>query len=225
MQKEKPEHGEKRKNEGLGKRRSEDAQKRRPRPERKSKRKRKRRKNPQRRRQERGDGGESAKPGKDVKGAVEKGVVETGRAILEMAHGYARSGLIYQATDLYLRVMRKCPSQEGQEAKRRLLEIAQQHELSGRRHLALALYEKVAAFPDPQGSGGEKRASALDEETIPMARGKRQQEAVGGDMAEIPFVDLTEDVDMKQNFDRLGRVQRSQIEIPPAVNSLKKLKG
>jgi len=152
--------------------------------------------------------------------------LSSARGILELAHRYAQSGKIYQAADMYQRLMRKYPkSPEGQEARRRILEIAKRHEADGRRRLALSLYEKVEAFPDAQESGGKERAPAFEEETIRVVVRKTTKEVVGGVMAEIPFVDLREDVDMEQNFERLGRVQTSRVDIPRTVSSLKELKG
>ena len=152
--------------------------------------------------------------------------LSSARHVLELAHRYAQSGKIYQATDMYQRLMQKHPeTPEGQEARRRILEIAERHEAGGRRHLALSLYEKVAAFPDAQKSRGKDRVSALEKGTIRLAVGKHPEKVAGGVMAEIPFIDLTEDVNMKQNFERLGRVQRSRMDIPRTVKSLKKLKG
>jgi len=152
--------------------------------------------------------------------------LSSARRILELAHRYAQSGKIYQAADMYQKLMRKYPkTPEGQEARRRILEIAQRHEADGRRHLALSLYEKVEAFPDAQESGGKERAPALEEETIRVVVRKHTKEVVGSAMAEIPFVDLREGVDMEQNFERLGRVQTSRVDIPRTVSSLKELKG
>src|SRR3972149_7501982 len=152
--------------------------------------------------------------------------LSSARRILELAHRYAQSGKIYQAADMYQKLMRKYPkTPEGQEARRRILEIAQRHEADGRRHLALSLYEKVEAFPDAQESGGKERAPALEEETIRVVVRKHTKEVVGSGMAEIPFVDLREGVDMEQNFERLGRVPTSRGGIPRAGRSLKGLTG
>lgn len=134
-----------------------------------------------------------------------------GRPILEMAHRYARRGLIFHATDLYLRLLRRTPhAQEGREARCRIIEIAVQHEAKGRRYLAASLYKQLLAIPAAMESPSEGEAGA---EGRPAER------------KWFAFVDLREEIDMKQNFERLGRVQRRRMDILRTVNMLKELKG
>ncbi len=157
--------------------------------------------------------------------------LSSARGILELAHRYAQSGKIYQATDMYQRLMRKHPeTSEGQEARRRILEIAERHEADGRRHLALSLYEKVEAFRSRENSADEEQPIGLDEETgtkegMTKAHKREDRKTNYETMDEIPFVDLTEEVNLRRNFERLGEVKRTHADIHLQVDSLKRLKG
>lgn len=133
------------------------------------------------------------------------------RALLEAVHRHAQRGETYLAVERYLKLMREHPGTlEGHEARQALLDIAQRYEAEGKRYHALSLYDKVAAsltVPKPRGSN---EASRRTHETK---------------MAEIPFVDLTEDVHIAQNFERLGRVHRVRTGIlHQTVDALAKLK-
>jgi hypothetical protein len=151
--------------------------------------------------------------------------------VLELAHRYAQSGKIYQATDMYQRLMQRHPeTPEGQEARRRILEIAERHEAGGRRRLALSLYEKVAAFRSRENSADEEQPIGLDEEAgtkegMTKARKREDRKTNYETMDEIPFVDLTEEVNLRPNFERLGEVKRTHADIHLQVNSLRRLKG
>jgi hypothetical protein len=165
-------------------------------------------------------------------------VKETGvgpkRAILEIAHRCLKRGEIYLATDMYQRIMQRQPrTPEGQEARGKIIEIAQHHEANGRKYMALSLYEKIAAFPDVQKfapdneiiGGGAKR-SRENVLSADKARSNHKGERPGikqEAMKEIPFVDLTETVSIKQNFARLGQVQRRVADHSGTVATLKKL--
>jgi hypothetical protein len=152
------------------------------------------------------------------------------RCVLELAHRYAQSGKIYQATDMYQRLMQKHPeTPEGQEARSRILEIAERHEAEGRRHLALSLYEKAAAFRSKNNSADEEQSIGLDEETgteeaMRKTHRREARETDYGMMDEIPFVDLTEEVNLGRNFERLGEVKRIHADIHLQVDSLRRLK-
>lgn len=167
------------------------------------------------------------------------------RAVLKMAQRCMERGDIYQAADMYQRIMRKHPrTPEAQEARGKIIEIAQRHEANGRRYVALSLYEKVvAAFPDVEEFLNEKKK--LDPEIIRKAgksfgekmlsagmagrkeaRKSHKRESPGRNretIEEIPFVDLTETVNIKQNFVRLGRVQRRVADHSGTVVTLRKL--
>ncbi len=158
----------------------------------------------------------------------------TTRAILEIAHRCLERREIYLATDMYQRIMQKYPrTPEGQEARGKIMEIAQHHEANGRKYIALSLYEKVAAFPDAQEfaldeeiiggvakRAGENVLSAEKERRSPKGESHGKNQEI---MEEIPFIDLTERVDIKQNFERLGQVQRSVADISGTVSNLIKL--
>ncbi len=168
------------------------------------------------------------------------------RAVLKMAQRCMERGDIYQAADMYQRIMRKHPrTPEAQEARGKVMEIAQQHEANGRRHTALSLYEKAAAFPDVWEFLNEKKKLAPEIMEIIRKAGKSLGEKMlsagmtgrkrGGaikresparnreTIEEIPFVDLTETVNIKQNFVRLGRVQRRVADHSGTVATLRKL--
>lgn len=142
------------------------------------------------------------------------------RALLEAAHRHAQRGEMYLATERYLKLMREHPGTlEGGEARQALLDIAQRYEAEGKRYHALSVYDKVAAWLAAGRPPGSNEASRRIHET------KGRQEQNRGTMTEIPFVDLTEDVHMAQNFERLGRVHRVRAEmLHQAVDSLAKLK-
>ncbi len=147
------------------------------------------------------------------------------RALLEAAHGYAQQGKTYLAIDRYLKLIREHPhSLEGREAGRALLSIAQTYEAKGKRYHALSVYDKVAAWLAARKlPAGEDESPALHERTHTtkgdQGGGNRQT------MDEVPFVDLTEDVHLTQNFERLGRVHRMRAEtLRQAVDFLTRLK-
>lgn len=151
---------------------------------------------------------------------------ETARAILELAHGCFQRGEIYQATDIYQHLLKRHPDTiEAQQGVQRIFEIAQHHEGSGRRHIALSLYEKVAAFRVAQEIADDARKSVeqVSDEGVRIQQRRRKRD--GGDnetTAEIPFVDLTQAIDLKQNFCRLGEIEKKQApDIASMVNSLK----
>jgi len=138
------------------------------------------------------------------------------------------------ATDMYLRIMQRHPrTAESRESRGKMVEIAQQHEASGRKYVALSLYEKIAAFPDVQEFAPDKeiigRGVKSSREYVLSAekarsihkrerRGRKQET-----MEEIPFVDLTETVNIKQNFVRLGQLQRRVADHSGTVATLRKL--
>ncbi len=65
--------------------------------------------------------------------------------MFRMASAYQRTGGIHQAIGLYDEIMVEFPdSLEAQEARRRLLDIAREHEEQGKWRSALCLYRKVA---------------------------------------------------------------------------------
>lgn len=170
------------------------------------------------------------------------------RALLELAHRHARSGKTYLATERYLKLMREHPGTlEGGEARQALLDIAQRYEAEGKRYHALSVYDKVATWlAAGKPSGSKDESPVLDERTrrpvtrtvaeeasgpVEQEASRRTHETKGsegqnrGTMDEIPFVDLTEDVHMAQNFERLGQVHRVPTGIlHQTVDVLAKLK-
>lgn len=146
------------------------------------------------------------------------GAGATGRAIVGLARRYVQQGLIYVATELYKRVMREyAGTPESREAQQGLLEIAHQHEASGRQRLALALYDTL------QESGAKGVDDITDgQETVPGDEGKNRT-GLATLMAEAPFVDLMEHVSIIQNFERLGQEHRRAVEITRWVKALKGL--
>jgi len=165
-------------------------------------------------------------------------------AVLKMAQRCMERGQIYQAADMYLRIMRKHPrTPEAQEARRRIVEIAQQHEANGRRYVALSLYEKIAAFPDVEEFLSEKKelppeiiskaGKSFGEKMLSAgmpgkkkARRSYKRKTPGTNretMEEVPFVDLTESVNIKQNFVRLGQLERRVADHSETVAALRKL--
>jgi len=170
----------------------------------------------------------------------DKVAAQTRHSILEMAHQYAQRGEIYRATDRYLKLMRAYPNtQEGQEAREAILKIAERYGAEGKRYHALSLYNKLAAFAAEKSVVGEEKIPVWDKETIKavvrryteeiwgaiMGEGARKTGVDRGAMDEVPFVDLRGEVHVKHNFERLGRVQRSRVDITRAVNALRELKG
>lgn len=147
------------------------------------------------------------------------------RALLEAAHRHAQSGETYLATERYLKLMREHPGTlEGGEARQALLDIAQRYEAEGKRYHALSVYDKVATWLAAGKPSGSKDESPVLDERTPRPVTRTAAEGTSG-MDEIPFVDLTEDVHMAQNFERLGRVHRVRAEmLRQAVDSLTKLK-
>lgn len=174
---------------------------------------------------------------------LQRGELSSTRRVLEVAHQYAQSGRIYQAADRYLRLAQEYPrTREGQEAIRRILAIARQHEAGGRRYLALSLYDRVAALPIGEESDSEEQlygsqevvgqASSLSTMGRQDARPTKIDKAIEvvvsrytkGLMHGVPFIDLTEEIHSKRNFERLGEVKRARADIHLAVDSLKRLK-
>lgn len=171
----------------------------------------------------------------------DKVAAQTRHSILEMAHQYAQRGEIYRATDRYLKLMRAYPNtQEGQEAKEAILKIAERYGADGKRYHALSLYNKLAALAAERSvDGGEEKIPEWDKEAIKavvrryteeiwgaiMGDGARKTGVDRGAMDEAPFVDLREEVNVRCNFERLGRVQRRRVDIPRMVKALKELKG
>lgn len=159
------------------------------------------------------------------------------RALLELAHRHAQRGETYLATERYLKLMREHPGTlEGGEARQALLDIAQRYEAEGKRYHALSVYDKVATWVAAGRPSGRKDESPVSDRRPQREEGKAAaQEAVVvvreeasqriHEKDEIPFVDLTEEAHMAQNFERLGRVHRVRTEnLYRTVDSLAKLK-
>ncbi|MFQ5853534.1 MAG: hypothetical protein ACE5JU_23495 [Candidatus Binatia bacterium] len=147
----------------------------------------------------------------------------TAHAILKLANRCSQRGEIYQATDLYQRLMEKYPrTPEGHEARRGLLKIAKQHEATGRTRLALFLYSKLDAIPGTPESSDEQASVSTEEE---IRQDVTEKVSSADPMPEMPYVDLTEELDFRQNFERLGRVQSRHVDLVQEVNSLKELRG
>ena len=170
------------------------------------------------------------------------------RALLEVAHRHAQRGQTYLVTERYLKLMQEHPcTAEGEEARQALLDLARRYEAEGKRYHALSLYDKVAArlaATKPPGNKDESPVSdrrpqreegkAAAQEAVVVVReeaSRRIHEKEGEQehnpqrMDEIPFVDLTEDVHIAQNFERLGRAHRVRAEmLHQTVDSLTKLK-
>jgi len=62
--------------------------------------------------------------------------------LLKMADGYLAQGALWQAMEIYLKIVKQHDeTPEARLACERLLEIAQWHEKSGKAHLARGIYE------------------------------------------------------------------------------------
>lgn len=162
------------------------------------------------------------------------------RFLLGRAQHFAQRNEIYRATDLYLKLMREqARTQEAREAREAVLRIAKNYEAEGKRYHALSLYNKLEALPAEEPVDVEERVPVWIKEAIRTVVNSYAEEvwrAVLGERAtriaenqgatdEVPFVDLREEVNMKSNFERLGRVHRGRMDVARIVSSLKKLKG
>lgn len=172
---------------------------------------------------------------------VDTATAEARRILLGRGHYYAQRGETYRATDLYLKVIREQPAaQEAQEAREAIRRIAQKYEAEGKKYSALSLYDKLAALPRESSEDTRENIAVQEKDTIRaivrsyiieevwgrvMEDRAREARADRGVMDEVPFVDLREEVNVEHNFERLGHVQRSQMDIPRTVNALRKLKG
>lgn len=166
--------------------------------------------------------------------------LSSARCVLELAHHYARRREIYRATDLYLKLIREQPgTQEAQEAREAILRIAQRYEAEGKTYSARSLYDKLAALPREAPVDTTEKMAMHEKEAIRAVVKSYIEELLGvameerarnthvdrGAMDEVPFVDLRDEVNVKSNFERLGRVERSHMDIPRTVNALKQLKA
>ena len=71
--------------------------------------------------------------------------VALGRAsMLRMATTWQSHGQINQASDAYFRLLKEYPqTDEAEESREKLLELAACYERSGQFHLAMGLYDKI----------------------------------------------------------------------------------
>jgi hypothetical protein len=159
---------------------------------------------------------------------------------VELAHHYAQRREIYRASDLYLKLIREQPgTQEAQEAREAIFRIAQRYEAEGKTYSARSLHDKLAALPREAPVDTTEKMATHEQEAIravvksyieeflgvAMEERARNAHADRGAMDEVPFVDLTDEVNVKCNFERLGRVERSHMDISRTVNALKQLKA
>lgn len=161
--------------------------------------------------------------GKDT---VKQDNLHFSHTLLELASRYEQNGRVHQAAELYFNLLRQFPAtHEAQLAAEKVLRMAQRWEAGGKPRLALSLYTKLAAFFGSRAkhSGASPEDAEKGEGSVRL--GSQDAARVFGREGEIPFVDFTCPVKVKQNFERLGWVQRSDAEeVPRVVSRLRKLK-
>lgn len=149
---------------------------------------------------------------------------ETADAILGLAERCVQRGEMYQAADICLRLLKRYPDTiEAEQAVEHIFQIAQCQEASGRRRSALSLYEKVAAFRKRREIAHDalKSAEQVSDGGKGIQQPRRRREGRNHETAEeIPFVDLTEAVELERNFYRLGEVQKNEADIALMANFL-----
>jgi hypothetical protein len=156
---------------------------------------------------------------------VKPDIRRVSQALLELASRYEQNGRVHQAAELYFDLLRLYPAtREALVAVEKVVGMAQRFEAGGKPRLALSLYRKLAASVSPteKYSGASPEDAGMGEGALPP--GSHGTAGAFGRAREIPFVDLTRPADVKQNFERLGWVQRSDAVIHRAVSELRKLK-
>jgi hypothetical protein len=144
---------------------------------------------------------------------VEQDNPRISHALLELASRCEQNGRVHQAAELYFNLLRQYPAtDEAKVAAEKVLGMAHRLEAGGKPRFALSLYMKLAAtFPPTDKHSGAPPADAqMGEAALPQE-------------GEVPFVDLARPGRVKQNFERLGWVQRSDAEVLQAVSRLRKL--
>ena len=64
--------------------------------------------------------------------------------LLKMADGYLAQGALWQAMEIYLKIVKQYDeTREAGLARERLLKIAERHENNGKGHLARSIYEQL----------------------------------------------------------------------------------
>lgn len=145
-------------------------------------------------------------------------------ALLELASRCEQNGQVRRAAELYFNLLRQYPAtDEAEVAAEKVLGMAHRLEAGGKPRFALSLYMKLAAtFPPADKHSGAPPADAqMGEAALPQ--GSHSTARASGREGEVPFVDLARPGRVKQNFERLGWVQRSDAEVLQAVSRLRKL--
>lgn len=146
-------------------------------------------------------------------------------ALLDLASRHEQNGQVHQAAEIYVSLIWQYPATaEAKVVEERVMGFARRLEAGGKPRLALSLYRKLAAsfaHRDRQ-SGASPEQGAMAEAALRLGGNgtSRPLDSAG----EIPFVDLTRPARVKQNFERLGQLWRSEAEISRAVSMLRELK-